>query len=289
MDNSKFLKMYRVQSINLDSKPLLNKSVPIKRVIISNVGKINFNPNLNQYVYFSRTDKHHVYYIFNKILKIIVDQLKKLESVKMYKDIGLPENFDESIFYRNVDWNVIKRVQEFFRSWVTPIGVELVSLTYLNSFSDLINRCYVNNKNKKKGSMPEISDTKFYQGAYGLNGDWLDLLKCVTVSTTTTNLYLDKFFEFYIGASSYRSAAKVSIKGILKQHPRFFDILEDLTYNELENPDFVSKNNVNNIVKNINQIYLKNQFNPKANLTEAYFNQVKKEIKTDIEEYKMEI
>lgn len=286
MDNSKFLKMYRVQSIDLDSKPYLNNNIPIKRVVISNAGKIIFNPNIEQYVYFSRTDKHHIYYIFNKILKIIVDELKKYENLKIYKTLGLPEDLKEYHFYRNVDWNVIKRVQDFFRDYVSPIGVELVSLTYLNQFSDFINRCVVNNKKRKSNSKPEISDIKYFQGAYGINGNWLNLLKCLTESSATTNLYLDKFFEFYIGASSYRSSAMVNIKGVLKQNPRFFEILENLTYTELSNPDFISKNNINNITRNINKIYLDQKSEVDKELTSTYIKQLKKDIKFDIEEYK---
>ncbi len=288
MEQNNFLELYRVQSINLDSKPFVNKNIPIKKVIISNVGKIKFNPSSNQYIYFSRTKEHHIYYIFNKVLKIIVDELKKYENLKVYKTLGLPDDLKEYHFYRNIDWNVVKRVQDFFRDYISPIGVELVTMKYLSEFSQFIEKCYVNNKNKSIINVPEITDTRYYQGAYGINEAWLELLKCSTISTKTTNLYLDKFFEFYIGNSSYRSSAKARIRGLLKQNPRFFEMLDCFTYTELNNPDFLEKNNVNNIVKEINKIHKNGLYNPNADLTDLYFNTVKKEYKTQIEELRME-
>jgi len=288
METNKFLEMYRVQSITEDSKPLVNRNIPIKKVIISSAGKIDFNPSINQYVYFSRTDKHHIYYIFNKILKIIVDELKKYENLKVYKTLGLPDDLKDYYFYRNIDWNVIKRVQEFFRDYISPIGVELVTMKYLSEFSQFIEKCSVSNKKTKTIGVPEISDTRYYQGAYGINDAWLELLRSSIISTKTTNLYIDKFFEFYIGNSSYRSSAKARIRGLLKQNPKFFEMLDYFTYTELNNPEFLDKNNANNIVKAVNKIYKNRLYNQNAELTVSDFNAVKKEFKTQIEEFRME-
>ena len=85
MDDNKFLEMYRVQAINKDSKPLVNKNIPIKKVIISNAGKISFNPDSNQYVYFSR------YSVPIYILVIPPAQLHAEQSLE-YDLLPIPNN-----------------------------------------------------------------------------------------------------------------------------------------------------------------------------------------------------
>ena len=135
---------------------------------------------------------------------------------------------------------------------------------------------------------PEISDTRYYHGAYGINDAWLELLKCSTVSTKTTNLYLDKFFEYYIANSSYSSSAKASIHGILKENPKFFELMENLTYAELNNPDFLAKNNANNMVKYINKISKNKLYNTEKEVLPSVFTQAKKDLKAQLEEIRME-
>ena len=92
MDNKKLLKLHRVQATNIDSSHLVKHNSPVKRVHISACGKIEFNPNEQHYIYFSSTNEHHVYYIFNKVIGIIISELNNYKNTNEYKKLNLPEN-----------------------------------------------------------------------------------------------------------------------------------------------------------------------------------------------------
>lgn len=282
MEN-KYSNMYRLQSSSVGSEYSLRQA-PIKRVLISGVGKIEFNPDESQYIYFSRTNKHHVYYIFNKVLKIIVDSLNSLNHLKIYKTLGLPNELDESSFYIAASSDVLKRTQDFFRNFLSPLTVEMVTLKYLNTFSRLFETCAVINKQKSKELVPEISDTRNFGGAYGINDAWLGLLKSCLVSTASSSLSVENFFEF-LKENTYRSSScRKTLKGLLNSNPRFFDCLEDFTYKELENPEFKDRNNVNKMVASVMDIYGKGLYNPALEISQTDIRRVTKKLKNEIEQ-----
>lgn len=280
-----FPTLYRVQANEQESDPFVNRNLPIKRVIISAAGKIEFNPDARQYIYFSRSQKHHIYYIFNKVLKIIVDELNHAKSRPIFKYLDIPEELASYNLYKCSDHKIIKRVQDFFRNYLPSTDVELVTLKYLNSFGKVLDKCIENNRSKHLESFsPEYSDRTIYGGAYGINDAWLSLLKSCTYSTEKTNLSIDKFFDFMIENSYKTVAARSRLKTVLNTNPQFFKILDYVTYSELKNPAFFDKNNVNNMVHAIEDIMDKKLYTADGSVLKVDFKQAKREIKQEIEE-----
>ena len=148
--------VYRVQSPTLETNPFFNRHVPIKRVTVSGDGSIEFNPNEQKYIYFSQSEKHHCYYIYHKVVKIINDLLKDAKNRPEYAKLDLPENMAGLLpgrcnalqYYTNMNIKVMENVQKFFSDYLPPQHVELVSLKYLNSFATLLNDCTVHNTKK---------------------------------------------------------------------------------------------------------------------------------------------
>ena len=290
MSTTGLLKLHRVQANELytnDSYFLQSLNKPVKRVSVSNMGEIGFNPDSKHYVYFSKTDEHHIYYIFNKVIKIIIDQLEQSNQEVISSKLKLP---DDKIlpyyFYSSSHTQVIKQVKDFFLNYLPENCVELVTLNYLNSFSDFFNRCSISNKIKRNSTLPETSDIKTFGGAYGINSSWLDLLKCCTVSTSQSKLYLDDFFTFMIDNSYKGATCRTTLKQLLIKNPEFFEILNLTTYVELQNPTFKSKNNINNIRKALTEVENQGLYKPEAGLSVCDFKKQVKIFKNDIELYR---
>jgi len=280
-----FLTLYRVQADKQDTNPYLNRNLPMKRVIVSSVGKIEFNPDAKQYIYFSRSQKHHIYYIFNKVLKIIVDELKNAKAQPIFKYLDIPEDLTNYNLYKCSDHKILRRVQNFFKNYLPQTDVELVTLKYLNSFGKVLDKCIENNKSKQYESFaPEYSDRTTYGGAYGINDAWLNLLKSCIYSTELTNLSIDKFFDFMIENSYQTVAARARLKTVLNTNSQFFKILNYVTYRELKNPAFFDKNNVNNMIFAIESIMDKKLYAADGSVLSSDFKEAKKEIKKEIEE-----
>lgn len=278
-------KMFRVQS-NVKPSQNVMQNAPVKRVIISSFGKIEFNPDERQFIYFSKTDTHHVYYIFNKVIKIIVDELHKNNNLQAYKMLHLPEQVMPYYMYSQIHVNILKSVKDFFKNYLPENCVELVTLNYLNSFSDFFLKASINNKKKHLQSVPEVSDTNAFGGAYGINDAWLTLLKSCITSTSQTKLNLDNFFDFLLD-NSYRGAiCRTTLKQVLIKNPEFFRLLNILTYTELQNPEFYDKNNINRMKKSIAEIAKQKLYNPNSNLIKQDFNTIKKQLKEEILEFR---
>lgn len=272
MEENNIKKLYRIQSFANNIDPYTNRNVPIKRVSISNDGKIVFNPNSDQFIYFSPTDRHHCYYIFNKVLKIITDELSKAKNNPYYKKLNIPEDFRAFTYFTHTSIDVIKEVQKFFENYIPPKYVELVSLNYLSAFSDMFKDCSIKNVKKTFGSRcPEISDTAVFGGAYGVNDAWLDLLKASTLSTETARLSVTRFLDFIIENSYKTTVKRQQLKQVLARNENLFQILDFITYNKLNNPDFYAPNNTNNIRRHLQAIEDYKLFNDKRPRDKIYF------------------
>ena len=274
-------KMYRLQG---NSKPLQSvmHNAPVKRVIISSFGKIEFNPDERRFIYFSKTNTHHVYYIFNKVIKIIIDELNRNHDTLIYNKLGLPSQIMPYHFYNQSYKSIIKNVKDFFKNYLPENCLELVTFNYLHTFSEFLLKASTSNKCKKNQGLPEISDTRMFGGAYGINDAWLELLKACIVSSEQTKLNLDNFFDFILD-NSYRGAnCRVTLKQVLLKNPEFFNLLNILTYAELKNPDFYNKNNINKMKQSISEIEEKHLYNSNITLSKQDFLQVKKQLKQEI-------
>lgn len=288
MEN-KYSFLYRIQSSNKPSSISNLMNMPAKRVLISGCGKIEFNPNENKYVYFSKTDKHHVYYIFNKVLKVIINELEHHEKTNAYKALNLPQKVCNKHFIMSANYDIVKRVQDFFKNYIPPMQVELVTLKYLNTMAKFLDKCTIRNTKKQITNAPEYCDTVNYGGGYGINSAWLNLLNCCTKETSSNHLSIDKFFDFLLDNTLRANCVTHSLKGALNKHPEFLKILENQTYTILQNPAITSKNNVNNIVTSVNDIYKNKLINPDSYLTKSDFDKLKKDLKLDIEDLRFEM
>lgn len=263
-----------------DSAYYLNRGYPAKRVIVRNDGGLYFNPDANKFVYFSRTKDHHCYYIFNKVLKIINNELEKARQNNPF--ITLPEEIRMYQYYNCVNLQVIRKVQRFFKDYLPPQHVELVTLKYLESFSRIYEICaVVNSKNKPTIGLPEMSDLPIHGGAYGMNSEWLELLNCCTQSTTKCNLSLDKFFNFFIETSPLAKYAMESTNELNEKYPYMLEMLQALTYTELKNPKFYSKNNLNDITSIVYSIEEGNLHAVGQKDTEDFFSSVRTILKEE--------
>ena len=241
--------VHRIQTPNENFSPFASRSTPVKRILIDDKGFLKFNPDQNNYVYLSRTDRHHCYYIFHKVMEIIGENLKAAKADPKFKGAKIPSDFKIYSLFYEVNLNSIKDVQKFFADYLPPQYVELVSLKYMNSFGDLLEQCKIKNAVKRKGaiSLPEVSDTGKYGGAYGLSDSWLELLKACTLSSKTAKLSVDAFLDFIVDVAPEAKAKGISLRSITTGGTDMFGILESITYQELQNPDFYDKNNTNRI------------------------------------------
>lgn len=256
------------------AKLKLDSHYPAKRVIVSNDGKIEFNPDASKFVYFSKTEQHHVYYIYSKVLKIIMAELDKHKDLTCVKELGVLSNFRATDLLSGINYSIIKEVQKFFQEYIPPKYVELVSLKYLNVFSRMFEDCAIENlKKQAQCNVPEVSDKRIFKGAYGINDAWLELLKCSTFESVHLTLSLEQFFDFILANSYKYKTTKNSLKPILNNYPQFFEILNITTKRILANPKFSDKNNVNDIkyyIQAIEEYKLYNQKKSKV-LNKEYF------------------
>ena len=149
-------RLYRVQLADENVSPYYNRHAPIKRVSVSAQGDIEFNPDEMKFIYFSKTMKHHTYYMYNKFIQMINDELKYAKGRSEYSKLGLPKNLSKllptnynALKYYNINSNILKNLQCFFKDYLPPKYVELVSLKYIDSFGVLLDDCIVRNSKKQ--------------------------------------------------------------------------------------------------------------------------------------------
>lgn len=276
--------IHRVQQSKYNDKDNFfnNPNVPGRRVIISGEGKIILNPDSQKFIYFSRSRKHHAYYIFNKIFKIISDELRKAKQDPKFAKLDLPDEFRAFTYYTHVNTEVIKQVKHFFKNYLPPKKVEVVTLQYLNAFSKLFELCATKNNNKTFGkNYPEISDTSLFTGAYGVNDAWLELLKECTVASKTGTIEIPTLLDNILERQHLVKVGNQRLSAVLKCNEPLFEILDSITYRELLNPDFQDKNTPNNITNLLQLIEEHHIYAPTINLDTLFFAERRKEFKDE--------
>jgi len=268
MDNLN--EIYRIQ--NTDISIPTNKQMPAKRVLVSGDGAIKLNPDTQQFIYFSRTKKHHAYYIYSKVLKIIQEEIKKAQCDPQFAKLDLPDDFRVFKHFTHVNVEAIKQVKNLFKNYLPPQEVELVTLQYLNSFSKLFELCATKNTKKTFGkNYPEISDTRAFGGAYGINKMWLELLNQSIVSSKVATISVDKVLEEVLNCKHIVVVCNERLKSIMNSNDALFQIMEHITYKELQNPAFKDKNTKNDIVNILQLIEEHKMYPPNLNLGKAFF------------------
>ena len=283
-------RLYRVQLADTSANPYYNRHAPVKRVSVLSSGEVEFNPDERKFIYFSKSVKHHSYYMYNKVVQIVNDELKFAKGRPEFAKLDLPDNMGKflpsrycALKYYNINTEVIKKLKNFFRNYLPPKEVELVSLRYLNCFGQLLENCVVKNSRKQRSAGPEVSDQTMYGGAYGINDTWLDLLKSSTISTKTAKFGMDQFFDFLMDETYFGVAGRAKLESLTEERD-MFRMLGVMTYNELRNPKFYDKNNSNTATKIIDKINDEHLYNPNIELGDDYFREVKANFKQEIRE-----
>lgn len=275
LKQNNLLSMYRVQNLDDD----MNYFLPVKRVIVSKNGGIVFNPDQNRYIYFSRSYRHHAYYVFHKVFSTIRGVLKNNAS----SQFKLPSSHQLFGSYQTVNVNNVKQIQDFFYNYFPPYFFELVAFDYIKCYSDIFEKCSIKNMDKAKiqgNRIPEISDNCVYGGAYGINDAWLELLRSCIKTSKYSCFSLDDFFDYLI-RNSYKAKSK---GGVENYTPFYFDLLENLVYTEFKNPYFYDKNNANNVTASITKIQKRKLYNSGGSVIDNnVLNSSKREIKSKIE------
>ena len=284
-------KMYRIQSVARDSDGLNTKNLPVKRVLLSDDGEITFNPNSDKYIYFSRTENHHLYYLYSRFFKIVKEELVWAKRLDKYKHLNLPDDFRVFTFHTNVNVDMLKDVQSFFRNYLPKKSLETIQLDYMGEYGKILEDCVVYNvKKKEKMNCPEISDPHVVDGAFGINDAWLDLLNCCTIQTNSANIDFEQMFSYLIDTAHKGRVSRQILKHVLEDNPYLLDITKGITYKTLANPAFFDKNNANNIVANLEVIKQDNLFNPaRQEIHEGYFDDKKRDFKMALKEAKSEM
>ena len=279
--------LYRVQDAEKFPKPYLNTQCPVRRVIVGPSGEILFNPDNKHFVYFSRTKEHHAYYIYNKTFKIIK---KEVENAK--KDSGLSK-FDvsaEFICPSHIDFNMLKKINNLFKNYLPPKNIELVSLEYLKSFGNLFEASATHNNKKDFGkNYPEFADPSTYGGAYGVNTEWLNLLKYCTVATKNSVLPVNRVLEFLLETGHAMIIHKRRFKLIFSSNQELLTLLDKVPSERVMNPAFLNKNAPNEIVSALSSIEENKMYSPKKSFDSHFFSRQRKAFKEEYHEIIQEL
>jgi len=287
----KLEEMYRVQSVTTANNGLNVKNLPVKRVLLSDDGKIAFNPNSDKYIYFSRARDHHLYYLYSRFFKMVKEELLWAKRLNKCGKYNLPDDFRVFTFHTNVNVDMLKEVKAYFKNCLPKKELEIVDMEYLPSYKNMLEECSTYNV-KKKYSMncPEISDPHVVSGAYGINEAWLDLLNSCIVQTKSAVVDFDYMFDYLIDTAYKGRVCRQILKNVLEDNPYLLDVTKGLAYKTLANPNFFAKDNCNKIVSSLEVIEEGKLYNQDVIKTpEVYFEEKKRMLKAELREVKSEM
>lgn len=242
-----------------EDKPL--KSMPIKRITLTKDKEILFNPDQDRYIFFSPNYMHHTYYMIKKMMDTMNAFLAKLNKERLCisgRDFG--------------DINKIKKACNCLGMLKKEIRIESLSILYLAQVKKLIDDCSIDTQLKLAGQhIPEKTDRRVHGGGLGLTDDWLELLKYTSLFVKTKTFDLDNFFELLLEKKQKKLNMMQLCEMFESQH---------LTLHKLKH--ISEKNAINNIYQSIDNIFEKNEYNPRNKaLNEAYFSSQRRLIKKD--------
>lgn len=280
---SNLKQLYRVQN----GKETYSDFLPVKRVILSNLGKITFMPDKNRYIYFSRTTDHHFYYIMKSISRLINSELKKLKKNKMSLTLDVPDHlkcFDENFKY---DINALNALKKYFGEYVQPQEVEFVAFNYLRSFCNLLNNCSILNIDKTKPRdlhSPEVSDITVLGGAYGINGIWLELFNSCIVTTDVARFDLNKFFEIITSEPFVEAMIKSNADKKTWRNLFTTQLQKSVNHELIDNPDFALNGSTKTIVDKLETIKKRKLYNQDdKTINDDYLDAVIENFKEELE------
>lgn len=274
--------IYRVQN-SIIGEPDYTQQAPLKRVIVSSDGQIALNPDQEQFIYFSRTRKHHAYYMLNKILRIIVSEIEKAKKNPAFAKLDLPDDFRAFTYYADLNINSVKQAKNLFENYLPTQKIELITLETLQAFNELFELCATDNHLKTFGkNFPEVSDMSTFGGAYGINDLWLQLMRQCTTSSSVCTITAVAILERLLECKHLIKVDSQRLKYVFSKNEALFTILDNLPYTTYRNPKFYDKNTINLITQIINKIEQEHCYNPSLNLNRQFFRSERQKIKQNI-------
>lgn len=274
--------IYRVQNSKIE-EPDYTQQAPLKRVLVANDGQIALNPNQEQFIYFSRTRKHHAYYMLNKIFRIIVSEIEKAKRNPYFAKLDLPDDFRAFTYYAYLNINSVKQAKNLFENYLPTQKLELITLKTIHTFNELFEACSIDNHLKTFGkNYPEVSDLSTFGGAYGINDLWLQLMRQCTTSSSVCTITAVSILEKLLECKHLIKVDSQRLKYVFGKNEALFSILDNLPYSTYSNPNFYDKNTINLITQILEKIEREHCYNPSLNLNHQFFLSQRREIKNNI-------
>lgn len=219
-----------------------------------NIKNNRFETDNNNYVYFSRTKKHHYYFTVKRLRQLInIDVLKDTDYVISNKTLNDKESF--------------KYISNLIINSLNIKNLNSISLACDKSYYMLLKENSINSMSKVTPHLIERVDRRLYGGGYGVEGYWLDLLEDLTFFTAYTRISVNDILTLL--DSMRRNGKLVSpylISDILENKLRKYKIKDNL-YNDFH------KYNIMNDLENIydERMFLENSHlssNPRETIRE---------------------
>jgi hypothetical protein len=226
------------------------------------------NPDDLNYIYFSKSIKHHEYYVKKKIIKIINDDI-----LENYSNLKL----DHTAFLKPDSFKKIIKVIENH-----PLDNKTFSIEFSLSqtFNELLKNNHINNRNKKAlDRRIEVVDTTKYKGGLGFCDEWLEVFNIFTYFYSYQRITKENILDFlYAYRKIITEGAKIDPTGFLLNRKNCVIKVNEKIYYDFMKYELM--NALQNIVDN-------NLYFEKSILDENPQEQIKKIIKKYCNEREM--
>lgn len=140
--------------------------------------------NMMNYLYFSTTQKHHLYYTAKR--------LRQLISTEILKDTDL--KFNKRMLLDTGSFNEISKRIENFTNDYKMLSIEFGVLPIMN---ELMTKNFISNREKRESDRRiERVDYNTYKGGYGLCEEWLRVFRILTIFQSYRRITNDNLLDF---------------------------------------------------------------------------------------------
>ncbi|MBQ8681978.1 MAG: hypothetical protein IJ509_03605 [Bacilli bacterium] len=140
--------------------------------------------NIIKYIYFSKNEKHHMYYVTKK--------LRQLISKEILKDMDL--QFNKKVLLDSRTFAEIERYIENYSFEDKMISIEFSLLPIIDS---LLDKNTISNRRKHANDRRvEKVDSNIHSGGYGFCEEWLKVFNLLTLFYSYRRITNDNILEF---------------------------------------------------------------------------------------------
>lgn len=140
--------------------------------------------NMLNYIYFSGTQKHHMYYVAKRLRQLISNEILKDTDLK----------FNKKTLLDSGSFNEIVKYIESFSSDYKMLSIEFSVSPLINQ---LIDKNYISNRRKQENDRRiERVDYNTYKGGYGLCEEWLRIFRLLTFFQSYRRITNDNLLDF---------------------------------------------------------------------------------------------